>query len=121
MLKQFKKIFKNVRIRKLLASAVIAWSLLWGSKLASPESLNQKDQVTHERHELNSLEDSRNSGEIIQTGTGTILSFQQKIKTTHDSGLNEFLLEINTLNIDSQEIILVKDTGNSGSFFAEGF
>jgi len=77
--------------------------------------------VTHERHELNSLEDSRNSGEIIQTGTGTILSFQQKIKTTHDSGLNEFLLEINTLNIDSQEIILVKDTGNSGSFFAEGF
>jgi len=58
---------------------VVTWSLLRASKLASSESLNQKDQVTHERlisNDLTSLKDfkdSRNSGKIIQTRIGTIL------------------------------------------------
>ena len=95
------KPFKNVRIRNLIASAVLVWSLLRSSKFASLDSSNQKqnNSVVHERvikNEFNSLEDSNTSGRIIETGTGTILTFQQK---AHDSSLN------------MDEVILVKDDG----------
>jgi len=90
------------------------------------ESSSQKhnNSVVHERvistfasqngasfgtsNELTNLEDSHNSGEIIQTGTGTILVFQQK---THHSSSNEVLSERNLLSNDTEEGILVKDYG----------
>jgi len=91
--------FKNLRIRKLIISAVLAWSLLRSSKSASLDSLNQKqnNSVVHERvikNEFNSLDDSNTSGRIIETGTGTILT-----QKDHESSLN------------MDEVILVKDDG----------
>ena len=109
MLKQL----KNVRIKKFIASAVLAWSLLRSSKFTSLESSSYKpnNSVVHERvieNELNSLDDSHNSVRIIETGTGTILSFQQK---DHNSSLNEILSEHNLCSNDTDEVILVKDNG----------
>ena len=59
-----------------------------GSKFISLKSSSHNNSVVHERvieNKLNSLEDSHNSGEIIQTGTVTILAFQQK---AYDSSSN---------------------------------
>jgi len=100
--------------RKIIISVGLAWSLVFGSsRLISLRfsSQNQDNQSVYERiigNEFNSLEDSHNSGEIIQTGTGTILAFQQK---AHDSSSNEVLSEHNLLSNDTEEVILVKDDG----------
>ena len=103
------KPFKKLRIRKRITSAVLAWSLLRSSKFASLESSSQKqnNSVVHEtviKNEFNSLDDSNTSGRIIETKTGTILTFRQKV---HDSSLS------------MDEVILAKDS--TGSFFAERF
>ena len=67
------------------------------------------DRRSHERvissisnQELNTLEDSHNSGITIQTGNGTILRFQQK---AHDSSFNE---QFHLLEEDNSQVILVK-------------
>ena len=63
--------------------------------------------IVHEtviKNEFNSLDDSNTSGRIIETKTGTILTFRQKV---HDSSLS------------MDEVILAKDS--TGSFFAERF
>ena len=66
--------------------------------------------MAHERvisnQELNSLEASHNSGEIIQTGTGTILAFQQE---SYDASSNE---EFNLLDQNDRQVILVKSESN---------
>ena len=81
--------FKNLRIRKLIGSAVLAWSLVKSPKSASLDQIKQKqnNSVVHEKvikNEFNSLDDSNTSGKIIRTGNGTILTFQQDV---HDSSL----------------------------------
>ena len=111
MLKPFKKVFKNVRIRKLIVSAVLAWSLFRGPRFASLDSSNQKqnNSVVDEtviKNELNNLEDSNTSGRIIETGTGTILAFQQE---AYYANSNQ---EFNLLDQDDQQVILVKSDGN---------
>ena len=80
-LRKIHKGFKNIRIRKLMASAVLALSLLRSSKFASLDSSNQKqnnlvvdERVIKNEFNIHSLKDFNTSGRIIETGTGTILT-----------------------------------------------
>lgn len=66
-----------------------------------PDKIDQSysDKSSHERisnQELNTFEDYPNSGIIVQTGNGTILTFQEDV---HDSSLK------------MDEVILVKGWG----------
>jgi hypothetical protein len=105
MLKPFKKVFKNVRIRKLIASAVLVWSLLKSSRFASLDSSSQKQNNSV----IYSLQNSNILGPISETGTGTILIFKQK---AHDLSLNE---QFHLLQEDDSQVILVKAGDSSPS------
>ena len=86
------------KIKRLITSTLLAWSLLRNSKFASLDSFNQKqdNSVVHERvikneFNIHSLEDPNTLGPIIETGTGAILT-----QKDHESSLN------------MDEVILVK-------------
>jgi len=68
------------------------------------EKLAHKKVISDQ--ELNSLDDFHNSGQMIQTGNGTILRFQQEVS---DASSNKILFEHN-LN-EPNEVILVKYDG----------
>jgi len=106
--------------RRIFASAVLAENLLFGNlrtDYGKPQNYSNPT-LTHEKgilaYELNSLDDSRNSGLIVRTGNGTILEFQQEVS---NASSNKILSEHN-LN-EPDEIILVKDDGILPG--AEGF
>ena len=93
--------------RRIFASAVLAGNLFFGD-LATNDVKTQKYlnaiPFTQEKvisaQEFNSLDDSRNSGQIVRTGNGTILEFQQERVQIIEHNLNE-----------PDDIILVKDDG----------
>ena len=70
--------------------------------------------VSSKSQEWNSLDNSYNSGQIVRTGNGTILKFQQEIS---DANSNKILFEHN-LN-EPDDTILVKNDGILPG--AEGF
>jgi len=88
--------------------------IIFGSlKTNSVKTKNyEPSSVPYERvisnQELNSLEASDNSGERIQTGTGTILVFQQKADTAAE------FEESNLVEGNPEQVTLVKDSFNSG-------
>lgn len=106
--------------RRIFASAVLAGNLLFGNlrtDYGKPQNYSNPT-LTHEKvisaQELNSLDDSRNSGQIVRTGNGTILEFQEEVS---NASSNKILSEHNLHEPD--DIILVKDDGILPG--AEGF
>lgn len=106
--------------RRIFASAVLAGNLLFGNlrtDYGKPQNYSNPT-LTHEKvisaQELNSLDDSPNSGQIVRTGNGTILEFQEEVS---NASSNKILSEHNLHEPD--DIILVKDDGILPG--AEGF
>lgn len=98
--------------RRIFASAVLAGNLLFGNLKTNhlkPQNYSNPT-LTHEKvisaQELNSLDDSRNSGQIVRTGNGTILEFQQEVS---NASSNKILSEHNLH--EPNDIILVKNDG----------
>ena len=99
--------------RGWFASLALAGNLLFGKYLTNDLKLTNYSNVTSlvrekviSNQKFTSLDDSHNSGEIIQTGNGTIFKFQHK---GYDASSNEILSEHNLNKND--ELILVKDNG----------
>lgn len=106
--------------RRIFASAVLAGNLLCGNlrtDYGKPQNYSNPT-LTHEKvisaQELSSLDDSRNSGQIVRTGNGTILEFQEEVS---NASSNKILSKHNLHELD--DIILVKDDGILPG--AEGF
>ena len=78
--------------RRIFASAVLAVELLFGN-LETNDLKTNPTPLSHEKvipnQELNSLDDSQNSGKIIRTGNDTILEFQRKIFETSSNDIDE--------------------------------
>ncbi len=92
---------------RIFASAVLAGNLR--TDYGKPQNYSNPT-LTHEKvisdQELNSLDNFRNSGQIVRTGNGTILEFQQEVS---NASSNKILSEHNLHEPD--DIILVKDDG----------
>ena len=97
----------SVKKRKVIKTGVLIVNLIFGGLKTGSAKIQNHKAVTaldYERvisnQELTSLDDSRNSGQIVRTGNGTILEFQQERVQISEYNLNE-----------PDEIILVKDYG----------
>ena len=99
--------------RRIFASTVLAGSILFGNLVANDlktQRYSNATPLTQEKvisaQEFNILDDSRNSGQTVRTGNGTILEFQQEVS---NASSNKILSE-NNLN-EPDDIILVKGDG----------
>ena len=102
------------KIKRLITSTLLAWSLLRNSKFASLDSFNQKqdNSVVHERvikneFNIHSLEDP--NGPIIETGTSAILT-----QKDHESSLN--MDEVFLLKADDSPSITPTGRGQPTNF-----
>ena len=103
--------------RRIFASTVLAGSILFDVLFGNLVTNDLKTQrysnatpSTQEKvisaQEFNSLDDSRNSGQTVRTGNGTILELQQEVS---NASSNKILSENNLNELD--DIILVKGDG----------
>ena len=117
-----KKNYKNRKKRsgkkrRIFASTVLAGNILfnvlfgnWVTNDLKTQRCSNATPLTQEKvisvQEFNSLDDSRNSGQSVRTGNGTIIEFQQEVP---NASSNKILSE-NNLN-EPDDIILVKGSG----------